>query len=50
MYRKRYWRHLQKKQATERSGKKVNSRTLQAVENNRKWLVHYETALAEIQD
>jgi hypothetical protein len=46
-YRKRYARHVQRKLAAERAGKKANQRTLAAIENNAHWVHHYETALAE---
>ena len=46
-YKKRLGRHEQKRLAQERTGKKVARRTIEAIENNRQWVKHYESLLSE---
>jgi len=45
MYLKRHARHVQKKIAAERSGAAPTKRTLDAIENNRRWIEHYRDLL-----
>jgi hypothetical protein len=50
MYKKRYAKHVQKKLANDRNNKKTNSRTLQAIENNARWIAYYEELIKEHQN
>jgi parvulin-like peptidyl-prolyl isomerase len=46
LYKKRLGGHKQKADALERKGKPVPQRTLDAIENNRHWINHYERLLS----
>lgn len=46
-YKKRLGSHTQKKLKLERSGKEVPTRTLNAIENNKQWVEHYEQLINE---
>ncbi|HMQ47939.1 MAG TPA: hypothetical protein PKA00_11140 [Saprospiraceae bacterium] len=45
MYKKRLGSHEQKRIKFERSGKTTPQRTLDAIENNRRWVEHYENQI-----
>lgn len=47
-YRKRYASHYQRKVQRELLGLPVSSRTLAAIENNRRWIAHYQALVSEI--
>ncbi|NUO01012.1 MAG: hypothetical protein HUU01_10400 [Saprospiraceae bacterium] len=44
-YKKRLARHIQIDLAAQRAGRKTTKRTLDAIENNRQWVAHYEAQL-----
>jgi len=44
-YKKRLARHIQIDLAEQRAGRKTTKRTLDAIENNRHWVAHYEAQL-----
>lgn len=48
-YKRRLARHIQKRIAAERAGRKVTARTLAAIENNREWISHYENLISQKQ-
>lgn len=45
MYLKRHARHVQKSLSAQRAGKQPTKRTLDAIENNRRWIDHYQQLL-----
>jgi hypothetical protein len=45
MYKKRVGKHEQKKRTAEQAGKPVPKRTLNAIENNRNWVCHYQSRI-----
>lgn len=47
LYKKRLGGQIQKKLAVERKGESPTKRTLDAIENNKKWVAHYESELAK---
>ncbi|KGE88586.1 MAG: hypothetical protein ACE362_08380 [Phaeodactylibacter xiamenensis] len=46
-YKKRLGRHMQKKLAAERKGEQAGKRTLDAIDNNQKWVEHYTRLIQE---
>ena len=48
-YKRRLARHIQKRIAAERAGRKVSKRTLTAIENNSRWVRHYENLINQKQ-
>ena len=46
-YKKRLGRHVQKKLAAERRGEQAGKRTLDAIDNNQKWVDHYTRLIQE---
>jgi len=47
-YKKRYAKHVQKHQYNQRNSLETNLRTLRAIENNRKWIEHYQKELNDL--
>ena len=48
-YKRRHARHIQKRLAAERAGRKVTKRTLAAIENNEQWIKHFENLIKQIE-
>jgi hypothetical protein len=48
LYLKRHARHVQIQLANDRAGRVTNQRTLDAIDNNARWIEHYETLLKEV--
>jgi len=46
-YKKRLGRHVQKKLAAERKGEQAGKRTLDAIDNNQRWVDHYTRLIQE---
>lgn len=48
-YKRRHARHIQKRLAAERAGRKVTKRTLDAIENNERWIEYFENLINQRQ-